>query len=57
MPHLTMTIMIPFFQQLSGINVIMFYTPVLLKTIGFVVDTSLMSAVTTDHWWSHTSVA
>jgi len=51
-PHLTMTIMIPFFQQLRGINVIMFYTPVLLKTIGFVVDSSLMSVVTTDHWWS-----
>ncbi|KAG5591642.1 hypothetical protein H5410_042156 [Solanum commersonii] len=51
-PHLIMTIMIPFFQQLSGINVIMFYTPVLLKTIGFVVDSSLMFVVTIDHWWS-----
>ncbi|KAK4361038.1 hypothetical protein RND71_019990 [Anisodus tanguticus] len=46
-PHLTMAIMIPFFQQLTGINVIMFYAPVLFKTIGFGADASLMSAVIT----------
>ncbi|XP_015066705.1 sugar carrier protein C [Solanum pennellii] len=46
-PHLTMAIMIPFFQQLTGINVIMFYAPVLFKTIGFGTDASLMSAVIT----------
>ncbi|KAK4347079.1 hypothetical protein RND71_033418 [Anisodus tanguticus] len=46
-PHLTMAIMIPFFQQLTGINVIMFYAPVLFKTIGFGDDASLMSAVIT----------
>nr|GEV40379.1 sugar carrier protein C-like [Tanacetum cinerariifolium] len=34
-PQLVMAIMIPFFQQLTGINVIMFYAPVLFKTIGF----------------------
>ncbi|KAL9257476.1 Sugar carrier protein C-like protein [Drosera capensis] len=44
-PHLTMAILIPFFQQFTGINVIMFYAPVLLKTIGFGSDASLMSAV------------
>lgn len=44
-PHLTMAILIPFFQQLTGINVIMFYAPVLFKTIGFGSDASLMSAV------------
>lgn len=44
-PQLTMAILIPFFQQLTGINVIMFYAPVLFKTIGFGDDASLMSAV------------
>ncbi|KAJ4976340.1 hypothetical protein NE237_001446 [Protea cynaroides] len=46
-PHLTMAILIPFFQQLTGINVIMFYAPVLFKTIGFGDDASLMSSVIT----------
>ncbi|KAL6990942.1 hypothetical protein U1Q18_009063 [Sarracenia purpurea var. burkii] len=46
-PQLAMAILIPFFQQLTGINVIMFYAPVLFKTIGFKSDASLMSAVIT----------
>ncbi|KAJ3705102.1 hypothetical protein LUZ61_008807 [Rhynchospora tenuis] len=46
-PQLTMAILIPFFQQLTGINVIMFYAPVLFRTIGFANDASLMSAVIT----------
>ncbi|PIA35422.1 hypothetical protein AQUCO_03500059v1 [Aquilegia coerulea] len=46
-PQLIMAICIPFFQQLTGINVIMFYAPVLFKTIGFGDDASLMSAVIT----------
>lgn len=46
-PHLTMAILIPFFQQFTGINVIMFYAPVLFNTIGFGSDASLMSAVIT----------
>lgn len=45
--QLTMAIMIPFFQQLTGINVIMFYAPVLFKTIGFGSDAALISAVIT----------
>ncbi|KAK0574597.1 hypothetical protein LWI29_026012 [Acer saccharum] len=44
-PQLVCCILIPFFQQLTGINVIMFYAPVLFKTIGFGDDASLMSAV------------
>ncbi|CAA7023454.1 unnamed protein product [Microthlaspi erraticum] len=44
-PQLTFCTFIPFFQQLSGINVIMFYAPVLFKTIGF--DAALISAVIT----------
>ncbi|XP_077220085.1 sugar transport protein MST3-like [Tasmannia lanceolata] len=46
-PQLVMAIMIPFFQQLTGINVIMFYAPVLFKTIGFGNNASLASAVIT----------
>ncbi|RWW20656.1 hypothetical protein GW17_00015219 [Ensete ventricosum] len=44
-PQLTMAILIPCFQQLTGINVVMFYAPVLFKTVGFGDDASLMSAV------------
>ncbi|XP_031093042.1 sugar transport protein 12-like [Ipomoea triloba] len=46
-PQLTMAIMIPFFQQFTGINVIMFYAPVLFNTIGFGDDASLVSAAVT----------
>ncbi|XP_078437388.1 sugar transport protein MST6-like [Wolffia australiana] len=46
-PQLTMAVLIPFFQQLTGINVIMFYAPVLFKTIGFGDNASLASAVIT----------
>ncbi|MED6131456.1 species-specific tRNA processing [Stylosanthes scabra] len=46
-PHLTLAYLIPFFQQFTGINVIMFYAPVLFNSIGFKTDASLMSAVIT----------
>ncbi|CAJ1948456.1 unnamed protein product [Sphenostylis stenocarpa] len=46
-PQLTFCSLIPFFQQFTGINVIMFYAPVLFKTLGFGNDTSLMSSVIT----------
>ncbi|KAG6511311.1 hypothetical protein ZIOFF_029370 [Zingiber officinale] len=45
--QLIMVILIPFFQQLTGINVIMFYAAVLFKTMAFGDDSSLMSAVIT----------
>ncbi|CAN4077815.1 unnamed protein product [Withania somnifera] len=44
-PQLVFAIGIPAFQQLTGMNVIMFYAPVLFKTIGFGDTASLMSAV------------
>lgn len=44
-PQLVMAIFIPFFQQFTGINAIMFYAPVLFNTIGFGSDASLYSAV------------
>ena len=40
-----MAILIPTLQQLTGINVVMFYAPVLFKTIGFGGTASLMSSV------------
>ena len=46
-PHLTMALLIPSFQQLTGINVIMFYAPVLFNSIGFGNNASLMSALIT----------
>lgn len=44
-PQLTMALLIPFFQQVTGINALMLYAPVLFKTIGFGDSASLMSAV------------
>ncbi|KAI7740462.1 hypothetical protein M8C21_003686 [Ambrosia artemisiifolia] len=46
-PQLVMAILIPFFQQVTGINVISFYAPVLFRTIGFGESASLMSAIVT----------
>lgn len=46
-PQLVMAIAIPFFQQVTGINAVMFYIPVLFNTIGFSTNASLYSAVIT----------
>ncbi|KAK7822235.1 sugar transport protein 1 [Quercus suber] len=46
-PQLIMSMAIPFFQQFTGINVIMFYAPQLFKTIGFGDNASLLSALIT----------
>ncbi|KAL3524133.1 hypothetical protein ACH5RR_016967 [Cinchona calisaya] len=46
-PQLVMSIALPFFQQVTGINVISFYAPILFRTIGFGESASLMSAVVT----------
>ncbi|KAJ3688694.1 hypothetical protein LUZ61_017858 [Rhynchospora tenuis] len=46
-PQLIISSLIPIFQQLTGINVIMFYAPVLFKIIGFGSNASLLSAVIT----------
>ncbi|KAK7856445.1 hexose carrier protein hex6 [Quercus suber] len=43
-PQLVMAIAIPFFQQVTGINVISFYAPVLLRTIGLGESASLLSS-------------
>ncbi|KAI3418630.1 uncharacterized protein J3R85_013575 [Psidium guajava] len=46
-PQLVICVLVPFFQQLTGINVIMFYAPVLFKTLGFGDGASLMSSAIT----------
>ena len=46
-PQLIMSMAIPFFQQFTGINVIMFYAPQLFKTTGFGDNASLLSALIT----------
>ncbi|CAI8582922.1 unnamed protein product [Vicia faba] len=43
-PQLVFAILIPFFQQFTGLNVISFYAPILFRTIGFGSQASLMSA-------------
>ncbi|KAG8632938.1 sugar transport protein 5 [Manihot esculenta] len=44
-PHLVMSIAIPFFQQVTGINVIAFYAPVLFQSVGFGNDSALIAAI------------
>ncbi|KAL8162361.1 hypothetical protein V2J09_013850 [Rumex salicifolius] len=44
-PYLVMAVMIPFFQQMTGINIIAFYAPVLFQSVGFGSDTALMASI------------
>ncbi|GAB4851111.1 Sugar transport protein 13 [Ancistrocladus abbreviatus] len=44
-PQLVISIALQIFQQLTGINAIMFYAPVLFNTLGFGGNASLYSAV------------
>ncbi|XP_043722333.1 sugar transport protein 5-like [Telopea speciosissima] len=44
-PHLVMSVAIPFFQQLTGINVIAFYAPVLFQSVGFGSNAALMASI------------
>ncbi|KAL5980965.1 hypothetical protein ACLOJK_028885 [Asimina triloba] len=46
-PQLIIAVAMPIFQQFTGINAIMFYAPVLFRTLGFKNDASLYSAVIT----------
>ncbi|KAL0400972.1 UNVERIFIED_CONTAM: Hexose carrier protein HEX6 [Sesamum latifolium] len=46
-PQLVMSIAIPFFQQVTGISVIAFYAPMLFRTIGSGVSSSLLSSLVT----------
>lgn len=44
-PHLVMSIAIPFFQQVTGINIIAFYAPVFFQSVGFGNDSALIAAI------------
>jgi hypothetical protein len=44
-PHLVMAFAIPFFQQLTGINIVAFYSPNLFQSIGLGHDGALLSAI------------
>lgn len=44
-PYLVMAVAIPTFQQLTGIIVIAFFSPVLFRTVGFGSNAALMGAV------------
>ncbi|KAK9983351.1 hypothetical protein SO802_032876 [Lithocarpus litseifolius] len=44
-PHLVMAFAIPFFQQVTGINIIAFYAPVLFQSVGFGSDSALIAAI------------
>ncbi|KAL6291258.1 hypothetical protein ACE6H2_008768 [Prunus campanulata] len=44
-PQLVVAIAMPFFTQVTGINVISFYAPVLFRTLGLSESMSLLSAV------------
>lgn len=46
-PQLIIAVALQIFQQLTGINAIMFYAPVLFNTLGFKSDAALYSAVIT----------
>ncbi|KAL4308073.1 hypothetical protein GQ457_01G035160 [Hibiscus cannabinus] len=46
-PQLIFAVLIPMFQQLTGMNVFVFYAPVLFKSMGFGNNASLMSALIT----------
>ncbi|KAK1273609.1 Hexose carrier protein HEX6 [Acorus gramineus] len=46
-PQLVVAFAIPFFQQVTGINVVAFYSPLLFRTIGLGESASLLSAVLT----------
>ncbi|KAL1344615.1 hypothetical protein HN51_018487 [Arachis hypogaea] len=44
-PHLVMAFLIPSFQQLTGINIVAFYSPNLFQSVGFGHDAALLSAI------------
>ncbi|KAK3153295.1 hypothetical protein QOZ80_2BG0170380 [Eleusine coracana subsp. coracana] len=46
-PQLVIALLIPFFTQVTGINVMNFYAPVMFRTIGLKESASLLSAVVT----------
>uniref|UniRef100_A0A2N9F6X0 Major facilitator superfamily (MFS) profile domain-containing protein n=1 Tax=Fagus sylvatica TaxID=28930 RepID=A0A2N9F6X0_FAGSY len=46
-PQLVLCILIPFFQQLTGINIVIFSGPILFKCLGFGEDVALLYTIIT----------
>ncbi|KAL0298364.1 UNVERIFIED_CONTAM: Hexose carrier protein HEX6 [Sesamum radiatum] len=44
-PQLIMSVAVPFFQQITGINVVAFYAPLIFLTMGFGESSSLLSTL------------
>ncbi|KAK7311624.1 hypothetical protein RJT34_09881 [Clitoria ternatea] len=44
-PQLVMAVAIPLFQQLTGINIVAFYSPNLFQSVGFGNDAALLAAI------------
>ena len=44
-PHLVLAIAIPFLQQLTGINIVAFYSPNLFQSVGLGNDAALLSTL------------
>ncbi|GAU34812.1 hypothetical protein TSUD_394380 [Trifolium subterraneum] len=44
-PHLVMAFAIPFFQQITGITIVAFYSPNLFQSVGLGHDAALLSAI------------
>ncbi|OAY76850.1 Sugar transport protein 5 [Ananas comosus] len=44
-PHLVMAFAVPLFQQLTGVIVLAFFSPILFQTVGFGSNAALMGAV------------
>ncbi len=45
LPQLVVSILIPFFQQFTGINAIMFYVPILFRSLGSGAESALLNTV------------
>ena len=45
LPQLVISVLIPFFQQFTGINAIMFYVPILFRSIGRGAESALLNTV------------
>lgn len=41
-PELTVALLVPLFQQMSGVNMLMFYGPIILSSVGFSASASLL---------------
>lgn len=45
LPLLSVSVLVPLFQQMTGINSVMFYSPILLSSLGFGANAALLNTV------------